>query len=78
VYIFRQKKGDRKKLLDASLAFTCEPWIAVYAECDSRADLFLTSLKNYDEKYKRGEKAVDMIGRTTSVSETPVDHFLKA
>ena len=60
VYVFRKKKDDRRKLLDACSAFTCEPWVAVYAECDNRADLFLTSLKNYDEKYStRGKNAVD-------------------
>jgi hypothetical protein len=47
-------------LLDACEAFNCEPWIAVYAECDTCADLFLPSLKNYDAKYSAGgESAVD-------------------
>ena len=36
------------------------PWIAVYVECDEDADLFLTSLANYDKKYRSKEKrAVD-------------------
>jgi Holliday junction resolvase len=58
VYIFRE--GDRQKLLDACEAFGCSPWIAVYAEYDEGADLFLTSLANYEKKYRSKEKrAVD-------------------
>ncbi|MGB8414369.1 MAG: hypothetical protein WCE23_16245 [Candidatus Binatus sp.] len=60
VYIFREKANDRKKLLDACKTFACVPWIAVYVECDEGADLFLTSLANYDKKYRSKEKrAVD-------------------
>ena|ERR1700726_2744887 len=60
VNLFQKAKQDREKLLDACTAFNCEPWIAVYAECDMRADLFLTSLQNYDNRYgTRGENAID-------------------
>jgi hypothetical protein len=59
VYLFRDAKKDRQKLLDACEAFSCQPWIAVYAECDTRADLFLTSLENYDRKYRVSGRAVD-------------------
>jgi hypothetical protein len=60
VNLFQKAKDDRQKLLDACEAFSCEPWIAVYAECDTRADLFLTSLENYDKRYgTRGENAID-------------------
>lgn len=60
VYLFRESNLDRQKLLAACEAFNCEPWIGVYAECDGRADLFLTSLGNYDAKYSsRGTRAVD-------------------
>jgi len=64
VYIFRAakndiQKGDRQKLLEACKAFSCDPWIAVYVECDAHADLFLTSLANYDKKYRVSERAVD-------------------
>src|SRR5260370_31768055 len=60
VYIFRESSRDRQKLLDACEAFGCTPWIAVYAEYDEGADLFLTSLANYDKKYKLKEiRAVD-------------------
>ncbi len=60
VYLFRERKDDRQKLLDACEAFNCEPWVAVYAECDTCADLFLTSLANYESKYRPGKPhAVD-------------------
>ena len=56
VNIFRQKqKNDRKKLEDACEAFACNPWIAVYVETRDSADVYLTSLKNYNAKY-RGKK----------------------
>jgi hypothetical protein len=51
----REKKNDRQKILEACKAFACEPWIAVYVETSEFADFYLTSLKNYDKKY-RGEK----------------------
>ncbi len=56
VYIFRESKDDRQKLLDACQAFGCEPWVGVYVECEDVADLFLTSLANYERKYALGEK----------------------
>jgi len=62
VNLFSYQKGrdDRQKLLDACEAFGCEPWIAVYVECLDSVDLYLTSLKNYDEKYRGKEgKAID-------------------
>lgn len=40
---------DRAKLLAACDAFGCEPWIAVYVETMAYADLFLLSLKTYDD-----------------------------
>lgn len=56
----RQKaKDDRQKLLDACEAFACEPWIAVYVETTNFADIYLTSLTNYDEKYRGKGKAAD-------------------
>jgi hypothetical protein len=59
VYLFRDVKGDREKLTAACISFSCDPWIAVYAECDAHADLFLTSLANYDQKYRALERKVD-------------------
>lgn len=59
VYIFRETKNDRQKLLDACQAFGCEPWIAVYIESESDAHLYLTSLENYDKKYRKYGKVID-------------------
>ena len=59
VYLFRETKNDRQKVLDACLAFGCEPWIAMYIESESDAHLFLTSLENYDQKYRKQGKVVD-------------------
>lgn len=56
VYLFREKKEDRQKLRDACEAFGCDPWVAVYVECEKGADLFLTGLKNYDRKYRPKQK----------------------
>lgn len=55
VNLFREAKNDRKKLLNACNAFNCDPWIAVYVECDTYADLFLTSLRNYDNHTRSGK-----------------------
>ena len=63
VNIFSRRKGknDRQKLIAACEAFSCEPWIGVYVETSGAADVYLTSLNNYDEKYLgRAEKAVDV------------------
>jgi len=56
VYLFREKKKDRQKLFDACEAFGCDPWVGVYVECAADADLFLTSLKNYDSRYRPRQK----------------------
>jgi hypothetical protein len=59
LYIFRKKNRDRQKLKAACEAFGCTPWIAVYFEYDDGADLFLTSLENYDKKYRLKERLQD-------------------
>jgi hypothetical protein len=47
-------------LLDACVAFSCEPWIGVYVETAECADMYLTSLDNYEKKYRgRIGKAID-------------------
>lgn len=57
---YQKGKNDRQKLLDACESFACEPWMAVYVETLESADVYLTSLKNYDEKYRgRAGKAID-------------------
>lgn len=51
---------DRAKLLAACEAFACEPWLAVYVESLESADLYLTSLVHYDEKYRPSKsRAID-------------------
>lgn len=49
----------RQKLLQACDYFACEPWIAIYVETTSYADIFLTSLNNYDSKYRRERQTDD-------------------
>jgi len=50
IFSYREGKNDRQKLIDACVSFDCEPWIAVYVETVQSADLYLTSLSNYDLK----------------------------
>ena len=52
IFSYQGGKDDREKLLAACKAFACEPWIAVYVEADEFADLYLTSLAHYNEKYR--------------------------
>ena len=60
VNVFLSRKEDRRKLLDACKAFACEPWIAIYVETADFADVYLTSLENYDNKYCGQEgRAID-------------------
>ena len=60
VNIFKKRKNDREKIRQACEDFACEPWIAIYVETSDFADLFLTSLDNYDAKYLgKDDKAVE-------------------
>jgi Holliday junction resolvase len=60
VFSYQGNKDDRAKLLAACRTFACEPWVAVYVEADESADLYLTSLAQYDEKYRGGNaRAID-------------------
>lgn len=59
VNIFSNKKNDRDKLIKACNAFNCDPWIAIYVETGEKADIYLTSLTNYEEKYRIKNKATD-------------------
>jgi len=54
VLSYQKGKDDRQKVLSA-----CEAWIAVYVETTDRADVFLTSLANYDANYRRAGRAID-------------------
>ena len=51
IFSYQKDKNDKQKLLDTCKAFACEPWIAIYVETSNSADIYLTSLNNYDEKY---------------------------
>lgn len=54
------KRNDRQKLLDACEAFDCKPWIGIYVEASEYADLYLTSLKRYDLKYRgKANRTID-------------------
>lgn len=51
VTLLDDKKNDRKKLLDACRAFSCDPWVGIYLEATDHADMYLVSLKHYEETY---------------------------
>ncbi|MDP3003133.1 MAG: hypothetical protein Q8N38_08400 [Bacteroidales bacterium] len=60
IFSYQKNKNDREKIISACEAFACEPWIAVYVETEESADIYLTSLANYDEKYKgKNIKAIE-------------------
>jgi len=66
IFSCREGKNDRIRLTDACSAFGCEPWIAVYVETQQSADLYLTSLENYDSKYRgRAGHAIDGWGMSS-------------
>ena len=52
VFVFRESKSERQKLLEACDAFACDPWIGVYVETSKFADIYLLSLEHYDKKYR--------------------------
>ena len=56
---YQKGKNDREKILKACSAFACKPWIAVYVETTHEADVYLTSLENYDRNYRSPGKAID-------------------
>lgn len=59
VTLLDNRKGDRRLLEAACDAFACEPWLAVYVETTEHGELFLTSLQNYDAKYRgRDDKRI--------------------
>jgi Holliday junction resolvase len=61
VNLLSHQKGrnDRGKALCACKSFACIPWIAVYVETCDEADVYLTSLDNYDRHYRTPGKAID-------------------
>jgi hypothetical protein len=61
-----QKKNDRKKTLDACIAFACEPWVGVYVEATEFGDLYLISLQELDRIYQTQEGAPVRFFRMTA------------
>ena len=60
IFSYQGGKNDRKKVLDACKAFACEPWIAIYVETTKYAEVYITSIDNYDEKYRGKQgRAID-------------------
>ena len=59
IFSYQKGKDDRQKAIAACEAFACEPWLAVYVEATDQADIYLTSLENYDANYRREGKAID-------------------
>jgi hypothetical protein len=59
LFSYQRGKNDRLRVIDACETFACKPWIAVYVETTKQADLFLTSLDNFDAKYRRLDPAID-------------------
>ena len=59
IFSYQKGKDDRQKTIAACKAFACEPWIAIYVEATDQADIYLTSLENYDSSYRRDGKAID-------------------
>jgi hypothetical protein len=60
VFSYQRGRDDRKKVMDACQFFACEPWIATYVEATDYAEVYLTSLENYDQKYRGREgRAID-------------------
>jgi hypothetical protein len=60
MFSYQKGKDDRQKVVDACQAFACEPWIAIYVEATDCAEVYLTSLENYDHKYRGREgRAID-------------------
>ena len=55
VFSSRKNKNDRKRLHDACKAFGCEPYIGIYVETLNYADIYLTSLRNYDKHYRKNK-----------------------
>jgi hypothetical protein len=52
VFIFEDSRNDEQKVTDACQAFACEPWIGIYVETTDYGELYLTSLQNYNQKYR--------------------------
>lgn len=51
VNLYRNNDKDIDKLKNACEAFNCEPWLGIYVETAKCADVYLTSLMNFTNKY---------------------------
>lgn len=52
-------RNNKVKILEACKSYACEPWIAIYVETSTYADLFLISLDDYESKYYGGTKLAE-------------------
>jgi hypothetical protein len=60
IFSYQRRKNDRQMLLEACQTYACKPWIAIYVETKYYADVYLTSLANYDMKYRgKVDKKID-------------------
>ena len=64
-FSYQNGKNDRQKVSDACKAFGCEPWIGIYVESSNYADLYLTSLDNYDKNYGKERRVIEDWKMTT-------------
>lgn len=64
-FSYQNDKNDRQKVLNACKAFGCEPGIGIYVESSNRADLYLTSLDNYDKNYGKEGRVIEDWKMTT-------------
>jgi len=60
LFSYRKGKDQRQSLLNACRTFACDPWLAVYVETAEYAEVYLTSLSNYDSNHRgRSGRAID-------------------
>lgn len=60
IFSYQGGKNDCQRVMEACQAFACEPWIGIYVESTDCADLYLTSLENYQQYYRvNPERAID-------------------
>ena len=73
IFSYRNNKDDREKTLPACITFACEPWIAIYVETKESADIYLTSLKNYDKKYRGNTNKANDDWKMTKLAKMKYD-----
>ncbi len=75
--IILQGVKDREALLAACVAFGCEPWLAIYVECETHGDLFFVSLENYERKYRVGKAVQSWRMNTSQIHKYTQDPEIK-